>query len=56
MYFIPIVLMILLAIVAVAWSPVFAVVVAALLFVSFLVYVGLKPRGGEKIEPPSGQP
>ena len=55
MYLIPIVLMLLLAIVAVAWSPVFAVIVAAILFVAFLAYVGLKPRVDEKIEPPTGR-
>jgi hypothetical protein len=54
MYVIPLVLLILLAIVAVAWSPVFAVIVAALLFAAFLVYVGLRPRADEKITPPTG--
>ena len=53
MYAIPLVLLILLAIVAVAWSPVFAAALAALLFVGFLAYVGLRPRA-EEIEPPTG--
>lgn len=54
MYVIPLVLLVLLAIVAVAWSPVFAVVVAAILFAVFLGYVGLRPRADEKIDPPTG--
>jgi hypothetical protein len=54
-YVLPIVLIVLLAVVAAAWSPVFAVVVAALLFVAFLAYAGLRPPAGEKIEPSSGR-
>lgn len=54
MYVIPLVLLILLAVVAVAWSPVFAVVIAAIGFVAFLAYVGLRPRADEKITPPTG--
>jgi hypothetical protein len=54
MYAIPIVLVVLLAIVAVAWSPIFAVVAAAILFAAFLGYVGLRPRADEKIDPPTG--
>lgn len=54
MYVIPLVLLVLLAIVAVAWSPVFAVVFAAIGFVAFLAYAGLRPRADEKITPPTG--
>jgi hypothetical protein len=54
MYIIPLVLLILLALVAVAWSPIFAVVIAAILFVAFLAYIGLRPRADEKITPPTG--
>jgi hypothetical protein len=54
MYVIPFVLVLLLAIVAVAWSPVFAIVIAAIAFVAFLAYVGLRPRADEKITPPTG--
>jgi hypothetical protein len=55
MYLMPLVLVVVLTIVAVAWSPAFAVVVAALAFVAFLAYVGFKPRAGEKVEPPTGR-
>jgi len=54
MYVVPIVVLALLAIVAVAWSPVFAVVFACVAFVGFLAYVGLRPRADQKLEPPSG--
>lgn len=50
MYVIPIVVLVLLAIVAVAWSPIFA----AVAFLAFLAIVGLRPRADEKIEPPTG--
>lgn len=55
MYVVPLVILILLAIVAVAWSPVFAVILAGAAFVLFLAYVGMRPRADEKIEPPTGR-
>ncbi len=54
MYLIPIVILVLLAIVAVAWSPIFAVIFAAVAFLAFLAIVGLRPRADEKIDPPTG--
>ncbi len=54
MYVVPIIILVLLAIVAVAWSPIFAVILAAIAFVAFLAIVGLRPRADEKIEPPTG--
>ena len=54
MYVVPIIVLVLLAIVAVAWSPVFAVVFACVGFVGFLAYVGLRPRADQKAEPPTG--
>lgn len=56
MYAIPLAALILLALVAVAWSPIFAVIVAVPLFVTFLVYVGMSRRADEKIDPPTGPP
>lgn len=52
MYAIPLVLLIVLGIAAVAWSPLFAVVVAGILFVVFLAYARLRPRLSGKPEPP----
>ena len=52
MYVIPIVLIILLALVAVAWSPAFALIAFAVGFVAFLAYVAMKPRADETLAPP----
>lgn len=52
MYAIPIVLIILLALVAVAWSPIFALIFFAIGFVAFLAYAGLNRRADEKLTPP----
>jgi positive regulator of sigma E activity len=52
MYLIPIALLILIALVAVAWSPIFAVIIFAIGFVAFLVYAGMSRRADEKLAPP----
>ena len=52
MYFLPIVLIVILALIAVAWSPIFALVIFAIGFVVFLGYVASKPRADEKLAPP----
>jgi hypothetical protein len=52
MYLIPIALIIILALIAVAWSPIFALIIFAIGFVAFLAYVGMKPRADEKLAPP----
>jgi hypothetical protein len=54
MYAIPLVVLACLAVIAVAWSPVFALLIAVPLFVLFLIYVGMKPRADQRIEPPTG--
>lgn len=54
MYAIPIAALIVLALVAVAWSPIFAVVLFALFFIAFLAYSGLRPRADEAVSPPTG--
>lgn len=54
MYVIPLVVLACLAVIAVAWSPIFALLIAVPLFVLFLVYVGMRPRADERIEPPTG--
>jgi hypothetical protein len=52
-YAIPVASMILLAVIAIAWSPALAVIAVAPLFIAFLVYVGtgVGPRIGENVEP-----
>jgi hypothetical protein len=52
MYFLPIVLFIVLALIAVAWSPIFALVFFVIGFVVFLAVVASKPRADEKLAPP----
>lgn len=52
MYLIPIILIILLALIAVAWSPIFALIIFAIGFVAFLAYAGMRPRADEKLSPP----
>jgi hypothetical protein len=47
MYLVPLLVIILLAIVAVAWSPIFAVIAFAIFFVLFLTYVGLGRRADQ---------
>jgi hypothetical protein len=52
MYAIPIALIVLAALIATAWSPLFALLIAIPLFVAFLAFVGFRPRADEKIEAP----
>jgi hypothetical protein len=47
MYVVPLLLVVVLALIAVAWSPLFALVIAAILFALFLGYVGLNRRADE---------
>jgi hypothetical protein len=54
MYAIALFVVVVLGIVAVAWSPIFALIVAVPAFVLFLAYVGMRPRADERIEPPTG--
>lgn len=52
MYLIPIALIILLALIAVAWSPIFALIIFVIGFVAFLAWVGASRRADEKLAPP----
>ena len=52
MYLIPIALIILLALIAVAWSPIFALIFFVIGFVAFLAYAGLSRRADQKLAPP----
>lgn len=54
MYVIPLVVLACLAVIAVTWSPIFALIVAVPLFVLFLAFVGMRPRADERIESPTG--
>jgi hypothetical protein len=52
MYLIPIVLIILLALIAVAWSPIFALIIFAIGFVVFLAWAASNRRADEELAPP----
>lgn len=55
MYWIPIVVLGVLAVIAVAWTPLFALIVAVPAFIAFLVYVGMRRNPGERVTPPTGR-
>jgi hypothetical protein len=55
MYAIPLILIVLLATIAVAWSPIFALIIAVPAFIGFLAYVGMKPRSDERTVPATGR-
>jgi hypothetical protein len=52
MYVIPLVLIVILALIAVAWSPIFALIFFAIGFVAFLAFVAMRPRADEQLAPP----
>lgn len=52
MYWIPIVLIVLLGLIAVAWSPIFALIFFVIGFAVFIGYVAMKPRADEQLAPP----
>jgi hypothetical protein len=56
MYFIPIALIVVLALIAVAWSPIFALIFFVIAFVAFLAYAGMNRRADEKLAAPPEQP
>jgi hypothetical protein len=56
MYVIPLVVLVVLALIAVAWSPIFALIIAVPAFVLFLAYIGMSRRADEKIQAPTGPP
>jgi hypothetical protein len=52
MYVIPIVLIVLIGLIAVAWTPIFALIFFVIAFIGFLAYVGMSRRADEKLAPP----
>lgn len=51
---IPLAVLVILALIAVAWSPIFALIFAVPAFILFLAYVGMRPRADERATPPTG--
>jgi hypothetical protein len=56
MYVIPLVIVILIALVATAWTPIFALIIALPLFLAFLGYVGMRRRADQTIATPTPGP
>jgi asparagine N-glycosylation enzyme membrane subunit Stt3 len=52
MIVIPLVTLLILALIAVAWSPIFALILFAIAFVGFLLWTGMSRRG-EQAPPPA---
>jgi len=52
MYVIPIVVVAILALIAVAWTPLFALIFFAIFMVGFFAYVGMSRRADQQISPP----
>lgn len=52
MYLIPIALIVLIALIAVAWSPIFALIIFVIGFVVFLAWAASNRRADEKLAPP----
>ncbi len=52
MYLIPIALIVLVALIAVAWTPIFALIIFVIGFIAFLAYAGMNRRADEKLAPP----
>ena len=52
MYVIPLIVMVLLALVAVAWSPIFALVIFVLFALVFAAFLGLRPRADQQAAQP----
>lgn len=55
MYWIPLVVIVFIAAIAVAWTPLFALIIAVPAFIAFLAYVGMQRRADEQIAPPTGR-
>jgi hypothetical protein len=55
MIVIPLIAVILLAVIAVAWSPIFAVVIFAIGFLAYLAFVGLSRRADQTAATPEAR-
>lgn len=51
MYVIPIVAVVVLALIAVAWSPIFALIFFAIFMVGFFAFIGISRRPDQKMVP-----
>jgi hypothetical protein len=54
MYWIPLLVIVFLAVIAVAWTPLFALIIAVPAFIAFLIYVAMQRNSDERVSPPTG--
>lgn len=50
MYVIPLGVIVLVGLLAVAWNPIFALIAFAIFMVGFFAFVGLRPRADEQVD------
>jgi Flp pilus assembly protein TadB len=50
MYLIPLAVLLVLGLVAVAWNPIFALIAFVLFMLGFFAFIGLRPRADEKLD------
>jgi hypothetical protein len=52
MYLVPLIVLVVIALIATAWTPIFGVIIFVVGFALFLVYVGLSRRSDQEMTPP----
>jgi hypothetical protein len=52
MYLVPLIVLIVIALIATAWTPIFGVIIFGVGAVLFLVYVGMSRRSDQEVTPP----
>jgi hypothetical protein len=52
MYLVPLIVLIVIALIATAWTPIFGVLIFVVGFLLFLVYVGISRRSDQEVVPP----
>ena len=50
MYVIPLITILVLGLLAVAWNPIFALIAFAIFMAGFFVFIGLRPRADEQVD------
>lgn len=55
MYWLPLLILFILAVIAVGWTPLFAVIIAVPAFVTYLAWVGTRRKSDEQVTPPTGR-
>jgi hypothetical protein len=56
MYVIPLIAIIVLGLLAVAWNPIFALVIFVLFMLGYFAFVGMRPSSDEEVQAPRATP